>query len=145
MQIRKILASTALAAFIVNTAGCGLLLHPERQGQKSGRIDPSIAIFDGIGLLFFLIPGLVAFAIDFHQGTIYLPGGQSSVGESDNGLRAVKVDGEMTKENIEATLKDALGQEVDITAFNVQAMRIEHSQLNMLHNVAAYSAQSVRL
>ncbi|HRX75648.1 MAG TPA: hypothetical protein P5341_16175, partial [Hyphomonas sp.] len=31
-------------------------------------------ILDGIGLLLFLIPGLIAFAVGFSNDTIYLPG-----------------------------------------------------------------------
>lgn len=56
--------------------GCGTLIYPERRGQRSGRIDPSIAILDGIGVLLFIVPGLVAFAVDFGTGAIYLPGGR---------------------------------------------------------------------
>ena len=47
---------------------CGTLLHPDRRGQTSGRIDPGIAVLDGIGLIFFIIPGLIAYAIDFNTG-----------------------------------------------------------------------------
>ncbi len=59
---------------IAQLAGCGTIIHPERKGQKDGRIDPGIAVLDGIGLLFFIIPGVIAFAVDFSNGTIYLPG-----------------------------------------------------------------------
>ncbi len=68
---------TALA-LLVEVFGCGTLMYPERRGQKSGRIDPGVAILDGIGLLFFIIPGLVAYAVDFTTGAIYLPGGRRS-------------------------------------------------------------------
>lgn len=57
---------------------CGTILYPERKGQISGRIDPAIAVLDGIGLLFFLVPGVIAFAVDFSDGTIYLPHGKRS-------------------------------------------------------------------
>ena len=56
-------------------SACGLLLYPERKGRAGGRIDPTVAILNGVGCLFFLIPGLIAFAVDFHHGTIYLPSG----------------------------------------------------------------------
>lgn len=55
--------------------GCGTIMYPERKGQTGGRIDPGVAILDGVGLLVFLVPGIVAFAVDFSNGTIYLPGG----------------------------------------------------------------------
>jgi hypothetical protein len=55
--------------------GCGTLIFPERQGQGSGKLDPNILILDAFGLLFFIVPGLVAFAVDFATGAIYLPSG----------------------------------------------------------------------
>ncbi len=54
-------------------AGCGTLLYPERRGQKGGRIDWKVVAMDGAGLLLFFIPGVIAFAVDIIEGTIYLP------------------------------------------------------------------------
>ena len=62
---------------IVQLMGCGTILYSERKGQKSGKIDAGVAILDGIGVLFFIIPGIIAFAVDFYNGTIYLPGTSS--------------------------------------------------------------------
>jgi hypothetical protein len=76
--LQKSLALVLCGLLLVQLAGCGTLIYPERRGQTSGDIDPTVAILDGIGLLFFLLPGLVAFAIDFSTGAIYLPGGQRS-------------------------------------------------------------------
>jgi hypothetical protein len=64
-----------VAALAIQTAGCGTILHPERRGQRGGRLDVGIVVLDAIGLLFFIIPGVIAFAVDFSNGTIYLPGG----------------------------------------------------------------------
>src|ERR1039458_9448690 len=58
---------------IVQLMGCGTIVYPERKGQKSGKMDAGVAILDGIGVLFFIIPGVIAFAVDFYNGTIYLP------------------------------------------------------------------------
>lgn len=58
---------------ITVVSGCGTILHPERKGQPAGPIDWKIAALDGLGLLFFFIPGVIAFAVDFNNGTIYLP------------------------------------------------------------------------
>jgi hypothetical protein len=70
--------ATAFCLLIALTTqlACGTLLYPERRGQKSGRIDPAVAIMDGLGCLLFVIPGLIAFAVDFATGAIYLPGGR---------------------------------------------------------------------
>ena len=76
--MRRLQQATALGLLLALTTqlACGTLLYPERRGQRSGRIDPAVAIMDGIGLLLFIIPGVVAFAIDFGSGAIYLPGGR---------------------------------------------------------------------
>ena len=63
--------------------GCGTILHPERKGQRNGNIDPAIAVLDGIGLLFFLVPGVIAFAVDFNNGSIYLPRGRRFLSDAD--------------------------------------------------------------
>jgi hypothetical protein len=76
--MRKKVALGLCALLLVQLVGCGTLIYPERRGQTSGEIDPTVAILDGIGLLFFVVPGLVAFAIDFTTGAIYLPGGQKA-------------------------------------------------------------------
>ena len=57
----------------VHLSGCGLLLYPERRGQTLGRLDWTVVALDTIGLCFFFVPGLIAFAVDFATGTIFLP------------------------------------------------------------------------
>jgi hypothetical protein len=74
LQVRRAIALGLLIALGVESTACGTLIYPERRGQRSGRIDPGVAVMDGIGLLLFIIPGMVAFAIDFSTGAIYLPG-----------------------------------------------------------------------
>ncbi|RJP25711.1 MAG: hypothetical protein C4520_02160 [Candidatus Abyssobacteria bacterium SURF_5] len=95
--------------------GCGTLLYPERRGQRSGRIDPGVAILDGVGLLLFVIPGLIAFAIDFSTGAIYLPGtarGSWEAPEMDN-VRQVRFDPEHSSlSDIEGIIKKETGCEV---------------------------------
>jgi hypothetical protein len=65
------------AVLIVQLTGCGTILYPERKGQTGGRIDAGVALLDGIGVLFFIVPGVIAFTVDFCNGTIYLPGTSS--------------------------------------------------------------------
>ena len=59
----------------VHLSGCGLLLYPERRGQPLGRLDWTVVALDTIGLCFFFVPGLIAFAVDFATGTLFLPEG----------------------------------------------------------------------
>lgn len=66
------------AILVVQLLGCGTILYPERRGQPAGRYDTDIVILDAIGLLFFIVPGVVAFGVDFSTGAIYLPKGGKS-------------------------------------------------------------------
>ena len=74
-RFKRLWIAVAGGALVAQTLGCGTILYPERRGQKEGRIDAGVAILDGIGLLFFIIPGVIAFAVDFGNGCIYLPRG----------------------------------------------------------------------
>ncbi len=75
---RKLIATTAALCIAITQVGCGTYLHPERKGQSGGRLDPAIVAFDGLGLLLFIIPGVIAFVVDFSTGAIYLPEGEST-------------------------------------------------------------------
>lgn len=58
----------ALSFFFVSS--CGTILKDKR-GVPGGKLDPAIVALDAIGLLFFIIPGVVAFVIDYNNGTLY--------------------------------------------------------------------------
>jgi len=74
-------------------ASCGTIMYPERKGQRDGRLDIGVVLLDGIGLLFFIIPGVIAYAVDFTNGTIYLPGTYMRRADLDrDGLKTVKFD-----------------------------------------------------
>ncbi|NND72032.1 MAG: hypothetical protein HKN43_10675 [Rhodothermales bacterium] len=106
--MRKTLVVALLAFTMLTQAGCGTLLHPERSGNKGGRIDPAIAILDGIGVLFYVIPGLIAFAVDFSNGTIYLPHSASSANSGkvpSDGYRAVTMDEPVDAGSIERLIE----------------------------------------
>jgi hypothetical protein len=70
----KLIALTLVVAIAFLSTSCGTILYPERRGQPpGGPLDPGVVILDALGLLFFVVPGIVAFIIDFSNGTIYLP------------------------------------------------------------------------
>lgn len=55
-------------------------MYPERKGQqKTDKIDARVAVLDGVALLFFILPGVVAFAVDFDNRSIYLPKGEKDL------------------------------------------------------------------
>jgi hypothetical protein len=73
MRRRQFLGGLAGVASCVSV-GCGTMLHRERIGApRTNHIDWKIAALDGLGLLLFFVPGVIAFVVDFQTGAIYLP------------------------------------------------------------------------
>jgi len=111
----------------LNTS-CGTILYPERRNQKAGHLDPGVVVLDAVGLLFFLVPGVVAFAVDFTTGAIYLPEGDEPFYMKDkssmlNNMKMYQVPkDELSEEFIIAFLKDKTGKEIDVK--NLQALNL---------------------
>lgn len=120
VKIQKGIALPLLLGLTIQLSGCGTILKPERKGQSAGQLDTSIVALNAIGLLFFLVPGVIAFAVDFNNGTIYLPGGSASTGEDHQTL--VKIEGEMTNEKIQQAIFEYTGNTVDLTDEAVQTI-----------------------
>lgn len=124
-------------------------MYPERHDQGTGRIDPTVAILDGIGLLLFIIPGLVAFAVDFYTDAIYLPAGEEA---SNSGKEAwlegaVKVvhlpSGELDIKAIEKVLSKELGKTIRLENENVQAFAFNTAE-ELAEQVARINADIAR-
>jgi hypothetical protein len=114
----------------MQVTGCGTLIYPERRGQSSGRIDPAIAILDGIGVLFFIIPGLIAFAIDFSTGAIYLPSESSSAASEDRGQLVVVYANpdRLNRQNIEEIIAEATGHSISLDREDIVVSKLESPQ-----------------
>lgn len=124
------LAALAVAAACTLSSSCGTILHPERIGQPPGRIDPGIVALDGVGLLLFLIPGAIAFAVDFYTGAIYLPPqyalDESAPKSADAPLIAVRVDPRtLTPERIEQVIHEHTGRRVALMPGRYSVAAIE--------------------
>ncbi len=105
----------ALAGTLIGTTACGVILYPERKGQVNGRIDPAIAVLDGIGLLFFIVPGVIAFAVDFATGAIYLPGSASYTELDMDAADVHSVDAEsVDAEAIENLIRERSGESISL-------------------------------
>ncbi|MFO0791194.1 MAG: hypothetical protein U0805_17165 [Pirellulales bacterium] len=121
---RDLLRLTAVAPLSV-AAGCGMLLHPERRNQPSGGgLDWGIVALDALGLLLFFFPGVIAFAVDFATGAIYLPppGYGDGTAPSQN-VQLAKVEvpkQELSRERIEQVASDHSGREVRLVAGTYQ-------------------------
>jgi hypothetical protein len=101
------MAGAVVAGLMFSLAGCGTLFYPERKGQLQGRVDPGVAIADGLGLLLFIVPGVIAYAVDFSNNTIYLPGSH------DASIDRVHYDGQLSADSLMAMIETRTGQDLD--------------------------------
>lgn len=110
----KALASILLSTTLVTQlTACGTIFYPERRGQISGEIDPGVAILNGMGLLFYIIPGLIAFAVDFATGAIYFPDERYSLAP-ERLNQALDADGQVDPLKLKAILHQDLGVDLPL-------------------------------
>ena len=128
-RLKQCLTFTLAAVFLLQVTACGTLMHPERKGQTGGRIDAGIAILDGLGLLFYIIPGVIAFAVDFSNGTIYLPPDKKSsleVGEPTT-FTAIPVDKNIEDiQEIESVVFEQTGISVDLDGQETKVIELSN-------------------
>ncbi len=131
--------SAALAVVIsLQSVSCGTLLYPERRNQKGERLDVGVVLLDAIGLLFFLIPGIIAFAVDFSTGAIYLP---PTLGDKlssvENGMRVVRFDPKnYTPQMLEEIIRRETGKD-----FHFSDERLQKVELKDKSAIPVYLAQ----
>jgi len=132
MTLKKILKKLSVfvaVILLINTASCGFILYPERRGQTGGRIDPGVAILDAILFLPGLFPGVIAFAVDFVTGAIYLPGGNADL-DSEDVMRmdsSISGDPALSLPDItafERILSEKTGRPVHLKASDFRVLRI---------------------
>lgn len=130
-RIIKILGILLVAVFALQVASCGYFMYPERRGQRGGRIDPAVAILDGLGLLLFIIPGVIAFAVDFTNGTIYLPYKRASHLHSSEyseykDLMAVPIDRDkLNKRGIEQAVEEQIDRAISLDSKDLKVYELE--------------------
>jgi hypothetical protein len=111
----KFVVSIIMICFFINLIACGTIMYPERKGQRDGRLDPAIVILDAVGLLFFFIPGVIAFAVDFNNGCIYMSGGKHS-NKTINDIKVARFDPRSTSpSDISRLIEQSVGKKVAFT------------------------------
>ncbi len=113
----KIIPIIIVTAFLLQALSCGTILYPERRGRTKGPIDPSVAILDGVACLLFILPGVVAFAVDFSTGAIYLSNSDKQASSSRiKQFRGVEFDiNSNDKAAVETLMKKATGSNIDLS------------------------------
>ena len=123
-QSRRAVGAVLVLALLVQT-GCGTILYPERRGQKGGRVDAGVAVLDGIGLLFFILPGVIAFAVDFGDGAIYLSAGGKRT-FSHRGLKTIRFDPRRDGvKDIERLIRENTGIAVALDQRDMQRLELD--------------------
>jgi hypothetical protein len=134
VRVKRVIVGLAASGLAVHLASCGTILHPERRGQPPGRLDPGIVILDAVGLLLFFVPGVVAFAVDFATGAIYLP---PEYVEADlpgyapcldaSGRRVVRLSPEeITPERLEKIVQEHTGHSIRLQPGTYRVLPIEN-------------------
>lgn len=139
--MKKLLTLFISTGLILNLTACGTILHPERKGQTSGRLDAGVVLLDAVGLLFFFVPGVIAFAVDFSNGTIYLPDGYTQ-NLTDEEMQSVTVNGQVDQEKLKALIENKTALLLPEQPLNVTSLEDE-TQLAKLLKV--YSPQLVAM
>ena len=121
----KFLSLVLGATLVVQSLGCGTIMYPQRKGQKAGQIDVAVAALDAVGLLFFIVPGVIAFAVDFNNGTIYLPkGGKGLLNQND--LQKLRFDPRgNAKVNVEKVIRQRTGLDIQMGGRDVEVFKLK--------------------
>lgn len=127
---RRWVSWLVLASVLTQLAGCGTIFWPERRGQPPGRLDPKVVALDAVGLLLFFIPGVIAFAVDFNNGTIYLPPeSQVNVQPSKHGWTPIRTSSKSpTSEEIERIVRQRTGQSIRLQPGRYRATKLDSPQ-----------------
>lgn len=127
---RRLLRCALLCIGGAGLPGCGTIFYPERRGQPTGKLDWKVVAFDALGLVLFFIPGVVAFAVDFATGAIYLPPDHygKTVGNKspDKKLTTLQVPrGNVDRHHIEQAVSQHVGQEVSLVDGEFETRELE--------------------
>jgi hypothetical protein len=141
-KLSHVLKAVVCAVLAVQLAGCGTIMYPGRRGQQGGKIDAGVAVLDGVGLLLFIIPGVIAFAVDFSDGAIYLPGTSRSSLDLKN-IKIVKFDtGHGSAQNLENIIKEETGYNVKFSQADLKVIRLNSKDDVRANLAAALSADN---
>lgn len=128
----RVIGGVLAVTLFTQLAACGTLFYPDRRGQIEGRIDPVVAALNAIGILFYVIPGLIAFGVDFATGAIYLPGGQTAQVDPQDLKQVVDAEGRIDQAGLKVLIEKQTGHNLPLD----DPRLIQHS--GSLEQLAAY-------
>ena len=118
---RRVFIQVGAAGAVGLVTGCGTIMHPERRyAPNDGHLDWGIVALDTLGLLIFFLPGVIAFAVDFTTGAIYLPPagyGDAGTPATEEPLVEVQLPRkELTQARVEEVASQHSGRDVRLVA-----------------------------
>ncbi len=128
----RIVGGVLAATLFTQLSACGTLFFPDRRGQIEGKIDPLVAALDAIGILFYVIPGLIAFGVDFATGAIYLAPNEHYSVAPEKLQDAIGADGGVDRQKLKAIIAGETGRSLPLD----DPRLIQHS--GSLQQLAAY-------
>jgi hypothetical protein len=133
----RVVGGFLVATLVTQLSACGSVFFPDRRGQIDGKIDPLVAGLNAIGVLFYVIPGLIAFAVDFATGAIYLPDNTLSQVDPDELNKLVGADGQVDLIKLKALIQNQTGHTLPLD----DPRLIQHS--GSVEQLAAYGIRPV--
>ena len=118
-----------LSALLLGTSGCGTLFFSRRIGKRMSKtIDNRVFYTDCFLCLLGVIPGVVAFILDYDNGTIYYTEAELIPDDFNEGAlspdKMKKIDGgSMTEAEIARRLSEATGRKIDLSQARIITAR----------------------
>ena len=130
-SLKAVVGHLVVLGLVVQLCACGERSCTPSAGGRPGaggdRLDPGVVVLEALGLLFLVIPGVIALAVDFSNGTIYLPGTASSDDAgAEQDFVAIRLDKkDASAREVEAALRAYLGKNVDLDGPGVVVRRVD--------------------
>ncbi|MBO0494584.1 polyribonucleotide nucleotidyltransferase [Pseudomonas sp. Marseille-Q1929] len=105
----RVIGGVLAVTLLSQLTACGSIFYPDRRGQIDGKIDPTIAVLDAVGLLFYVIPGLIAFGVDFATGAIYFEPGKTAQVAPEKLHEAIGADGKVDTAKLQTIIQKETG------------------------------------
>ncbi|MDY4302390.1 polyribonucleotide nucleotidyltransferase [Pseudomonas salmasensis] len=106
----RVIGGVLAVTLLSQLTACGSIFYPDRRGQIDGKIDPTIAVLDALGLLFYVIPGLIAFGVDFATGAIYFEPGKTAQVDPEKLHEAIGADGTVDNAKLQSIIQKETGR-----------------------------------
>lgn len=114
---RRFLSGSVVTLLGISSTGCGTMLYEERIGQPRGGmgdVDWTVAGMNAVGLVFFFVPGVIAFAIDYYNGALFYPPEQYGEMKAKQ-LNSIKLpEEEISVVSIESLISEEIGAKVSL-------------------------------